>query len=165
MAEEKRNWWNPFKKTPSKKRQEKKRKYNLAHGVCDPVYKQLLQDIIDEHRKASQDLADGTQRDEDGQMIQTALVLCQTSDEDRGQIEQLLESRKIAPEMFEIDRIRDEQQIEYMSCINEVRKHPPLLTPSVDLWDKEPSADLHWRQAVLRVSATSFSCIVLGSPN
>ena len=76
-----------------------------------------------------------------------------------------MESRKIAPEMFEIDRIRDEQQIEYMSCINEVRDHCPLLILSLDLWDKEPSADLHWRQAVLRVSAISFSCIVLGSPN
>ena len=40
----------------SKAKQEKQRKYNLAHGVCDPLYKRLLQDIIEEHKKATEQL-------------------------------------------------------------------------------------------------------------
>ena len=54
-------------------------------------------------------------------MHNTALVLCNTTDEERGDIEKHLERRNYAPEMFELDRMLSEQRLEYMSCINEVR--------------------------------------------
>ena len=53
-------------------------------------------------------------------MQNTALVLCNTTDEERGDIEKHLERRNYAPEMFELDRMLSEQRLEYMSCINEV---------------------------------------------
>ena len=53
-------------------------------------------------------------------MTATALVICNTTDPERDAIEGLLEGRNFAPEMFEIDRIMDQQQHEYLNCINEV---------------------------------------------
>ena len=55
-------------------------------------------------------------------MTATALVICNTTDPERDAIEGLLEGRNFAPEMFEIDRIMDQQQHEYLNCINEVRE-------------------------------------------
>ena len=53
-------------------------------------------------------------------MTSTALVICNTTDEERDEIESYLESKNYAPEMFELDRIKDEQRNEYLNCINEV---------------------------------------------
>ncbi len=47
-------------------------------------------------------------------------MICNTYDEERAEIEMYLEGRNYAPEMFEVDRMRDEQRLEYMHCINEV---------------------------------------------
>ena len=43
-------------------------------------------------------------------MQNTALVLCNTTDEERGDIEKYLERRNYAPEMFELDRMLSEQR-------------------------------------------------------
>jgi hypothetical protein len=53
-------------------------------------------------------------------------VICNTEDEERDEIEGYLEKRNYAPEMFEVDRMREEQRLEYMHCINEMFNKPRL---------------------------------------
>ena len=40
--EKEKSWWKSLTGAPSKAKQEKQRKYNLSHGICDPLYKRLL---------------------------------------------------------------------------------------------------------------------------
>ena len=75
----------------------------MNHGVCDPLYKRLLTDILDEHLSASKNLE--LVGDPEKNMTNTALVICNTTDVERGEIEEYLEKRNYAPEMFELDRI------------------------------------------------------------
>ena len=74
---------------------------------------------MEEHKQATKQLEE---KEEKSEMSQTALVICNTDDSERDDIERYLEKRNFAPEMFELDRIRDEQKVEYLNCINEVRQ-------------------------------------------
>ena len=69
-------------------------------GICDPLYKRLLEDIIDDHVK------DETYRETGA--VGTALVLCESKNPESGVIQEYLERRRIATEMFEIDRMEQE---------------------------------------------------------
>lgn len=53
----------------------------------------------------------------------TALVICNSFDAEKYDIEDFLEEKRILAEMFEIDRIRKEERQDYLNCIYEVNFH------------------------------------------
>jgi hypothetical protein len=50
----------------------------------------------------------------------TALVICNSFDAERIDIEDFLDEKRILSEMFEIDRVRSEERQDYLNCFNEV---------------------------------------------
>jgi len=72
-------------------------------GVCDPVYKRLIQNMLAEHKKDP---------------IPSALVFVNSFDFEKEDIEDYMEENKIYAEVFEIDRIKTEERLEYLNCLN-----------------------------------------------
>lgn len=72
-------------------------------GICDPVYKKLISNMLDEHVKDP---------------IPSALVFVNSFDFEKEDIEDFMEQNKIYAEVFEIDRMRSEERLEYLNCLN-----------------------------------------------
>lgn len=72
-------------------------------GICDPVYKRLIENMIEEHKNDP---------------MRTALVFVNSFDFAKEDIEEYMEQNKIYAEVFEIDRMRSDERMEYMNCIN-----------------------------------------------
>ena len=74
-------------------------------GICDPVYRQLLSNMLEEHRNDK---------------MRTALVFVNSFDFQKEEIEDYMDENKIYAEVFEIDRMRPGERVEYLNCINDV---------------------------------------------
>lgn len=72
-------------------------------GICDPVYKKLIANMLDEHQKDP---------------MPSALVFVNSFDFEKEDIEEYMEYHKIYAEVFEIDRMRSEERLEYLNCLN-----------------------------------------------
>ena len=51
----------------------------------------------------------------------TALVVCNSFDADRFDIEDFLQDRQYMTEMFEVDRMPKEERLDYLNCFREVK--------------------------------------------
>ena len=71
-------------------------------GICDPVYQKMIQDMLSEHRKDP---------------MRTALVFLNSFDFTKDDIEEYMETKRIYAEVFEIDKMRKEDRLEYVNCI------------------------------------------------
>jgi len=78
---------------------------DISNKKCDPLYKRLIEDMLSDHKNDPSD---------------TALVICNSFDNERFEIEDLFDEKKHYTETFEIDRIRLEEREEYLKCLNDV---------------------------------------------
>lgn len=87
-------------------------------GVCDPLYKTLINNMFEEHRVDK---------------MWTALVVVNSFDYEKEDIEEIMTQQRIYTDVFEIDRIKPEQRLEYLNCFNELTNTKEL--PMVFLKD------------------------------
>ncbi|CDW74449.1 UNKNOWN [Stylonychia lemnae] len=92
----------------SVKSQEKQRQRNLQQNYCDPLYKRLIQDMVEEHLNYK------------GEFKSTALVFCDSSQQETKEMEDYLTQKDVLAEMFEINRMLPREMSEYMNCISEM---------------------------------------------
>jgi len=74
-------------------------------GICDPVYKKLIENMLQEHKNDP---------------LRSSLVFLNTFDYSKDMIEDFMEERRIYAEVFEIDRMRKEDRGEYLNCFNDM---------------------------------------------
>lgn len=86
---------------------------------CDPVVKKMVEHMMED------------QRAEAGE---TALVVINSFDYEKDDIEEDMTRRKIVTEVFEIDRLRSEDRNDYLNCFNEMYKTRQL--PMIFLKDQ-----------------------------
>ena len=79
--------------------------------TCDPVYRKLVVQMVDEHKDSQN---------------QTALIVMNSFDCDKDEIEQLMTERKVIAEVFEIDRLRKEDRNDYLNCFHDIYKTKEL---------------------------------------
>ena len=72
-------------------------------GICDVVYKQLIETMLEETSK---------------QKGRNALVFINSFDHAIDSIEDYMEANRIYTEVFEIDRMRAPERTEYLNCLN-----------------------------------------------
>ena len=88
-------------------------------GFCDTVYKKLIENMLIEHRN-----------DE----MRTALVFVNSFDFQKEEIEDYMEENRIYAEVFEIDRMRPGERVEYLNCLQEMYGSRQL--PAIFVKDK-----------------------------
>ena len=72
-------------------------------GVCDPIYKTVIDEMFLNHKNDRN---------------ATALVVINSFDFQKEIVEDAMDERKIIPEIFEVDRIKPNQRLEYMNCFS-----------------------------------------------
>lgn len=88
-------------------------------GVCDPVYRKLIDNMLEEHRNDP---------------MRSALVFVNSYDFAKEDIEEYMEDNKIYAEVFEIDRMQADQRFEYLNCISAIYGSRTL--PAIFVKDK-----------------------------
>ena len=89
----------------TKKRLKQQAMEEAMKGRCDPVYEDLIKDIIDGHGKEES---------------QSAFVVVNSFDYENEDIREMMSERKIIAEVFEIDRLQSQQRMEYLNCFKKI---------------------------------------------
>ena len=74
-------------------------------GVCDPLYRSSIKQMLDQQRDDPMD---------------TGLVIINSFDCDLDDIRDEMIDRKIYADVFEVDRLRPDERLEYLNCFQEM---------------------------------------------
>ena len=74
-------------------------------GMCNPIYEHLIKEIMGEQANMQGD---------------TAFVVVNSFDPENEEVEDIMNERRIRAEVFEIDRLKQQQRAEYLNCFKKL---------------------------------------------
>ena len=87
---------------------------------CDPLYEQMIMDMLKDHVRESK--------------MRSSLVVINSFDGQKEEIEELLEKHSIYGDIFEVDRLGKADREEYLICFNKL--YSTRLLPFIFLKDE-----------------------------
>ena len=92
-------------------------------GICDPLYRTAINQMLEQQREDPTD---------------TSLVIINSFDYELEDIRDEMTEKRIAAEVFEIDRLQPELRTEYLNCLHEMystKKLPMIFMKDVYVGD------------------------------